>query len=66
MAETFHNTSLIDVYRGIMFFVGNWHFTMETKSGLHMGEGEGREAKLLQPQPPGYLKTKILKLKKEN
>ena len=46
---------------------------METTSSVLVGAGWnlGRwggglgEAKLLQPQPPGYLKTKILKVKQE-
>jgi hypothetical protein len=44
---------------------------METTSGVLVGAGWNvgggglGEAKLLQPQPPGYLKTKILKVKNE-
>ena len=57
------------------FFLGKWHFPMETTSGVLVGAGWNGEARgggggwekpsYYSPSPPGCLKTKILKVNNE-
>ena len=39
MAEPCRNTSLLDIDRGIMAFLGNWHIAIQTTSGVLEGAG---------------------------